>query len=194
MLVRLCDVVARDGIADRVDDEARAHARQAFVRRFSVDSRHIGSSEAFDVLAGVELELLREVEPLALRFLEPRKNREHRGQVEDVRIEVHLAKRRRARNELAVNASFVAERQRVWHFDDHHAIEQRLVLLLLKELVELGEVGVREDRLIEMDQRETRDLDVLLLRERQEQIQELTLDLENLDHLEHATARGIDGA
>ena len=112
----------------------------------------------------------------------------------DVRVEVHLAERRRARHELAIDARLVAERQRVRHLDDHHAIEQRLVLLLLQELVELGQVRVREDRLVEVDQREARHLDVLLLRQRQQQIQELALDLEDLDHLEHAAARGIDGA
>ena len=105
-----------------------------------------------------------------------------------------FAERRRTRHELAIDARLVAERQRVRHLDDHHAIEQRLVLLLLEKLVELGEVGMREDRLVQMDERETRHLDVLLLRERQQQIQELALDLENLDHLEHAAARGIDGA
>jgi hypothetical protein len=45
-----------------------------------------------------------------------------------------------------------------------------------------------------MDQREARHLDVLFLRQGEQEIQELALDLEDLDHLEHAAARGVDGA
>jgi hypothetical protein len=80
-----------------------------------------------------------------------REDREHGREIDDVRIEMHFAERRRARHELAVDARFVAERERVRHFHDHHAIEQRLVLLLLQELVELGQVRVREDRLVEVE-------------------------------------------
>jgi hypothetical protein len=53
---------------------------------------------------------------------------------------------------------------------------------------------VRHDRLVEIDQWEPRHLDVLLLRQRQQQVEELALDLQDLDHLEHAAARGVDGA
>jgi hypothetical protein len=80
------------------------------------------------------------------------------------------------------------------YLDDDHAVEQRLVLLLLQELVELGEVGVREDGLVQIDEREARDLDVLLLRHGEEQVEKLALDLQDLDHLEHAAARGIHGS
>ena len=65
---------------------------------------------------------------------------------------------------------------------------------LLQELAELGEVGMRDDRLVDMDQRKARYLDVLLLRQRQQQVEELALDLEDLDHLEHAAARSVHGA
>ena len=188
------DVVARDRVADRVDHEPRAHAGQALVRRLRMDSRHVRRGEALDVLVGVQLELLREVQAFALRLLQARENRERGREIEHVRIEVHLAKRRRARHELAIDPRFVAERQRVGHLDDDHAVEQRLVLLLLEELVELGEIRVGEDRLVEVDQREPRHLDVLLLRQREQQVQELALDLEDLDHLEHAAARGVHGA
>ena len=102
--------------------------------------------------------------------------------------------RRGAGDQLAVDARLVAVGERVRHLDDHHAIEQRLVLLFLQELVELGEVGVREDGLVEVDQREARHLDVLFLRQRQQQVEELALHLEDLDHLEHAAAGGIDRA
>ena len=93
------------------------------------------------------------------------------------------------RGELLVDARLFLVGERVRHLDDHHPVEQRLVLRLLQELAELGEVGVREDRLVEVDQREARHLDVLFLRQRQQQVEELALDLEDLDHLEHAAAR-----
>jgi hypothetical protein len=64
---------------------------------------------------------------------------------------------------------------------------------LLQELVEFREVRVREDRLVEVDQREPRHLDVFLLREREQQVKELALDLQDLDHLEHAAACSVDG-
>src|SRR5262245_43906188 len=50
---------------------------------------------------------------------------------------------------------------------------------------------MREDRLVQMNERETRYLDVLFLGHRQQEVQELPLDLQDLDHLEHAAARGI---
>ena len=111
-----------------------------------------------------------------------------------MRIQVHVAERRRAGYQLLVDARFVAIGERVRDLDDHHAIQQRLVLLLLQELVEFGEVGVREDRLVQVDEREARDLDVLLLGEREQQVQELALHLEDLDHLEHAAAGGVHRA
>ncbi len=53
---------------------------------------------------------------------------------------------------------------------------------------------MREDRLVQVDQGEARHLDVLLLGHRQEQIEKLTLDLQDLDHLQHTAAGGIHGA
>ena len=194
MLVRLATLLRVMALLIALMTKRGLTPRQALVGRLRADARHVGRSETLDVLVGVELELLREIEALALRLLQPRQDREHGGEIDDVRVEVHLAERRRARHELAIDARLVAERERVRHLDDHHAIEQRLVLLLLQELVELGQVRVREDRLVEMNQRETRHLDVLLLSQRQEQVEKLALDLEDLDHLEHAAARGVDGA
>ncbi len=152
------------------------------------------SAKPSTALARVEAQLLRQVQALALGLGESREDREHRSELEHVRVEVHVAERRRARDQLLVDARFVAEGERIGHLDDDHAVEQRLVLLLLQELVELGEVGVREDGLVEVDQREARHLDVLLLRHGQQEIEELALDLEDLDHLQHAAARGVDGA
>ena len=53
---------------------------------------------------------------------------------------------------------------------------------------------MRDDGLVEVDQREARHLDVLLLGQREQQVQELALHLEDLDHLEHAAARGVHRA
>ena len=147
-----------------------------------------------DGLAGIQTQLLRQIQSFALRLREARQDGEDRGEVEHVRVEVHVAERRRAGDQLLVDARLVAVRQRVRNLDDDHAVEQRLVLLLLQELVELREVGVREDRLVQVDEREARHLDVLLLRHGEQQVQELALHLQDLDHLEHAAARGIHGA
>ena len=51
---------------------------------------------------------------------------------------------------------------------------------------------MREDGFVEVDQREARYLDVLLLRERQQQVKEFTLHFQNFDHLQHATAGGVN--
>jgi hypothetical protein len=114
--------------------------------------------------------------------------------VQRVRVEVHLAEGLRRGGELAVDARLLLVGEGVGHLDDDHAVEQRFVLRLLQELAELGEVGVGEDRLVEMDQREARHLDVLLLGEGEQEIQELALHLQDLDHLEKPPARGEHSA
>ena len=167
---------------------------EAFVRRFGPQTHRLVLGEALDGFAGIDAQLLGKIEPFALGLGESRQDREHRGELEHVRIEVHVAERGRARYQLLVDAGFVAEGERVGHLDDDHAVEQGLVLLLLQELVELGEIGVRQDRLVEMDQREARHLDVLFLRQGQQQVEEFALDLEDLDHLEQAAAGGVHGA
>ncbi len=103
---------------------------------------------------------------------------------------MHFAERLRGRAQLAVDARLFLVVERIGDLDDHHAVEQRLVLRLLQELAELGEVGVRDDRLVDVDQREARHLDVLFLRQREQEIEELALHLEDLDHLEKPAARG----
>jgi hypothetical protein len=145
-------------------------------------------------LTGIQTQFLRNVETFALRFRQTSEYREHRGEVQDVRIEVHISERWRTGYQLLVDAGFVLVRQRIRHLDDDHAVEQGLVLLLLKELVELGQVRVRENGFVEVNEREAGHLDILLLRHRQQEIEELTLHLQDLDHLEHAAARGIHGA
>ena len=49
-----------------------------------------------------------DVQALALGLRQPREYREHRGEVQHVRIEVHVAERRRAGDELLVDARLVA--------------------------------------------------------------------------------------
>jgi hypothetical protein len=45
----------------------------------------------------------------------------------------------------------------VEHLDDDHAIQQGLVFLFLQELVELREIGMRDDGFIEINQQEARN-------------------------------------
>src|SRR4051812_5288 len=183
-----------DGVGERVDDEARRYAGEALVRALGADLRRLVGRDAFDVLGGVDAHFLDVVLVALLALGEAREHGEHRGDVQGVRVEVHLPERLRGRAELAIDARLFLVVQRVRHLDDDHAVEQRLVLRLLQELAELGEVGVRDDGLVEVDEREERHLDVLLLREREEEIQELALHFEDLDHLEQAAARGIHRA
>ena len=105
---------------------------------------------AFNVLAGVQAHLLDVIGLAIVAFREAREHREHRGDVQRVRIEVHFAERLGGGHELAIDARLFLVRERIGHLHDHHAIEQRLVLRLLQELAELGEVGVREDGLVEV--------------------------------------------
>ena len=187
-------IAARDGVGDGIDDEARADTRQALLGRFGMQSRRLGLRERLRPPRPRTAAASWHIQAFALGLREARQDREHRRQIQHVRIQVHIAERGRAANQLLVDARLVLIGQRVRDLDDDHAVEQRLVLLLLQELVELREVGVREDGLVQMDQREARHLDVLLLRHGQQQIQELALHLQDLDHLEHAAARGIHGA
>src|SRR5882672_4126385 len=179
-----------DGVGQRVDDEARRDAGEAFVGVLRLHLGRIAGRHAFDVLAGKEAYLLHVVGVALLGLAEAREHREHRGDVQRMRIEVHLAERLRRGAQLAVDAGFLLVVERVRHLDDDHPVEQRLVLGLLQELAELGEVGVRDDRLVHVNQREARHLDVLLLRQREQEIEELALHLQDLDHLEKPAARG----
>ncbi len=99
--------------------------------------------------------------------------------------------RRGRRDQLAINTRLIIEIERIRHLNNHHAIEQCLVLALLQELAKLRQVGMRDDGLIQINQGKARDLDVFFLRERKQQVQKLALDLEYLDHLKHAATRGI---
>src|SRR3569833_946760 len=103
---------------------------------------------------------------------------------------MHIAEGRRARDQLLINARFVAIRQRVWNADDHHAIQQRLVFLLLQKLVEFREVGMRENGLIQVDERKARYFDVLLLRHGQQQVEKLALHQQKNEQNKNTTARG----
>src|SRR5579863_5502573 len=145
------------------------------------------------MLASVQAQLLREVQTFALRAAQPCQYGEDRRQIEHVGIKMDVAEGRRSRHQLAIDAGLVGVGQRIGHLDDDHAVEQRLVLLLLQKLVEFREIRVREYGLVEVDEREARDLDVLLLRKGQQQVEELAFHLQNLDHLEHAAARGVYG-
>ncbi len=107
---------------------------------------------------------------------------------------MHIAKRGRSGYQLVVDPRFLVVRQCVRHLDDDHAVEQRLVLLLLQELMEFRQVGVRENGFVQIDQREARHLDVLFLGQRQQQVQEFALHLQDFDHLQHAAAGGIHRA
>jgi hypothetical protein len=107
---------------------------------------------------------------------------------------VHVVKRGRTGDELLVDARLVVIAEGVRDLDDDHAIQQGLVLLLLHEPMELREVRMGDDRLVQMNQWETRHLDVLFLGQREEEVEKFTLDLKDLNHLEQTAAGGVDRA
>ena len=185
-------IAARDGGGKGVDHESRADPGEPLVGRFGPQPHHFGFRETLDRLAGEDAHLLRQIQPLPLRLDLAREDGEYGGQMQHMRIQVGLAEGRCGVHQLLVDAGFLFIGERIGDLDDHHPVEQRLVLLLLEKVVEFREIGVRQDGFIEIDQREARHLDVLLLGHGEQQIEELPLHLENLDHLEHAAARGID--
>src|SRR6185437_1929260 len=116
------------------------------------------------------------------------------GELEHMGVEMNVAEGRGAGHQLLIYARFVVKGQRVRHLDDDHAVEQSLVLLLLQKLVEFGQIGVRQNRLVQVNERKARHFHVLFLGEREQKVEKFAFDLEDLDHLEHAAAGRVDCA
>ncbi len=111
-----------------------------------------------------------------------------------MRVQVHIAKRRGAGNQLLIDSGLFLVGKRIGHLDDDHAIEQSFVFLLLQEFMELRQIGVSQNGLIQMNEWEAGYLDVLFLGQGEQQIKKLALHLEDFDHLKHAAARRVHGA
>ncbi len=78
--------------------------------------------------------------------------------------------------------------------DTHHdhAIVQGFGLLIGEELVKLRLIGVGDDALVGIDQREATGLDVFLLRQRQEHIEKALIRLEHFDKFHQAAVGDIE--
>src|SRR5680860_683751 len=126
----------------------------------------------------VQTQLFGEVQLLAFRRAQTGEDGEGRRQLERMWIEMHGAERGGVGYQFFVDTRLVRVVERIRHLDDHHAIQQRLVLLFLQKLVKLRQIGVRDDGLVQINQREARDFYVLLLCQGQQQIQEFALDLQ----------------
>src|SRR6202051_1502811 len=111
--------------------------------------------------------------------------------MQHMRIKVRVTERGCSVYQLLVYPCFVSVRERIRNLDDHHAIEERLVLLFLQEPIELREIGMRENGVIKVDERKSCDLDVFLLSHGQQQVEKFALDLQDLDHFQNAAARGV---
>ena len=186
-------------VRQRIDHETGRHARQRLVLAGSVafalaQAPHLGLVQVFHVFAGMDAQALHQFGLFFVTVLQAAQDGEHGRRMQRVRVQVHGAKGGRRQDQLAVDARFLAVIEGVRYLHDDHAVEQGLVLAFLHEFAEFGQVGVGDNGFIEVDQRKTRDLDVFLLRQRQQQIQELTLDLEDFDHFQHAAAGRIHGA
>ena len=173
---------AARGARQDVDDRARAQAAHALVVGGALDLRDLGQLPVADLLAVVELHLLDGAEVLVL--LDAREHRHHRRRAQRVRRDVQIVARSRAGQQLAVDLLLVGDAHVVRHGDADQAVLERLVLLVGHEGPELGLVRVRHDHRVGVDVAELGDLELLLLRHRQEQVAELRRVLEELDGLE----------
>jgi len=102
-----------------------------------------------------------------------------------------FAERRRARHQLLVDARLVAGRRAHRDLMITMRSSSASFLFSCRNLWNSARLVCARIGLVDVNQRETRDLDVFLLRQGQQQVQELALHLENFDHLEHAAAGGI---
>ncbi len=94
--------------------------------------------------------------------------------------------------ELLIDVHLSGGAQIVGHLHHDHAILQRFGFLVGQKFFELGLVGVGDDELIGIDQREAAGLDVLLLGEREEDIEKALVGLEHLDELNHAAVGDVE--
>ena len=179
----------------RIDHESWRYAGKAFLGQAFAQPLGVGAVDAVDVFAPLKANALAQVGALVVAAVQPGQDGEHGGSVQHVRVEMHLAERRFSRrDELAIDHRLGAIVERVRNLDHHHPVEQRFVLRFLQELPELCEVGVRDNGFVDVDQREPRHLDVLFLSQSEQQVKELALYLQDLNHFEHAAARGVHRA
>ena len=94
-------------------------------------------------------------------------------------------------DQLLVDLDLFGDLQVVGHLDQDDPVVQRLGLLVGDERVVLVLVRVRDDHLVGVDHREAAGLDVLLLRQRQQVVEELLVALEHLDEFHQAAVRDV---
>src|SRR5262245_13254768 len=185
------DVVTHQGVRQAIDDVTRRYAVHAFADGLFLQLAHVFRFEAFDVLAVIKLHLLDNVHVGFLRLFEPRHDGEHRRDLQRVRREMDVTQRLGLFEQLVVDALFLSDLQVVGHLDHDDAVLKGFRLPVADERVIFVLVGVRHDHFVGVDQGEPAGLDVLLLRKRQQRIEELFVDLQDFDELHHAAVGDV---
>src|SRR5215475_2068078 len=186
------DVVAHQGVRQPVDDVARRDAVHAFADGLFLQLANVLRFEAFNILAVVELHLLDDVNVGFLRLFEPGHDGEHGRDLQGVRRQVDVAQRLGLFEQFVINALFLGDLQVVGDFDHDDAVLKGFGLLVADEGVIFVLVGVRHDDFVGVDQSEPSGLDVLLLREGQQRIQKLLVDLQDFDELHHPAVGDVE--
>ena len=156
-----------DGVRQGIDDETGRYARQALVGRLvaRAQAADVGMLQVVDVFVCIHAQLLDQFGFLVLAFGQAAEDGEHGRRMQHVRIEMHVAEGGRGRqDQLAVNARLFAVIECVRHLHDDHAVEQRLVFAFLQEFAKFGQIRVRENGFVEVNQGKARHLDILFLR------------------------------
>src|SRR5581483_7848754 len=185
------DVLFDEGVREPVDHVAWADAVHALAEGLLLELADVAAAETVDVLPVVQLHLLDQAHAGLLRFLEPRQDGEHRGDLERVRRQVDVAQAAVAQ-QLLVDPDLLRDAQVVGDPDDDDPVLQRLGALVGDERLVLGLVRVRDDDLVGVDHREAARLDALFLRERQERVEELLVALQHLDELHQAAVGDVE--
>ena len=188
------DAVAHERRRQAVDDVARADAVHPLAHGLLFQLAHVLRLVAFHVLAVVELHLLDDVHVGALRLFQPGHHGEHRGDLQGARRDVDVAQDVGLVEELVVDSFFLRDAEVVGDAHQDDAVLQRLTLLVARERDVLVLVRVRHDDLVGVDHREAARLDVLLLREREQGVEELLVNFEHLDELHDAAVGDVQFA
>ena len=170
---------------------ARADPEHALALGVAAHLAHVARAEALDLVAVVQLGLLRQRQVGVGGLLE---TGEHGPQGRDLqRVRGDELARVGAAPELApVDAHLVGDRQVVGHVDLDRPVPEGLHQLVALELAVLGLVGVPQDHLVDVGLGELLRLDRVLLGGAQEVVEEGHVQLQHLDELEQAAVRHVE--
>src|SRR4030095_5548151 len=186
--------VVRQGVVERLHDEARRDAVHALALRVVAQLLGVellGLAFLDDLFAVVELQLRHQI--ALRRGLEARENGEHRRHFERVRRDVGAEVG--VTDDLLVDLHLLRQPEVVRHLDHHDAVEDGLVGVVGLELLPLRLVRVRHDARVDIHHAmAARRGDDLLLRGRDHRVQVRGLVLKDRYELDLAAIADVEGA